>query len=303
MSANNILVSGSIVYDKIMDFPGSFIDHIVPHKIHSLSVCFLVNNLRINFGGTAGNISYNLKLLGENPIILSQAGRDFSAYRTWLKKNKISDKEIKIIKNQDTASAHIITDKNNNQITAMHLATMGVPRGITPAIIKKYQPVTLAIIAPGNINDMLAAAKIYQQFNIPYIADPGQQIPIMNARQLDFLIKKSKVLICNDYEIELIKNKMHKAKKQLRNLVDILVITYGAKGSVIYNGSGVIKIKADLPQRVVDPTGAGDAYRAGFIKGLVQAWPLAKCGELASRVAKYPVAHYGTQEHKFNFKF
>jgi len=300
MPQNNILISGSIVYDKIMDFPGKFSDHIMPNKIHSLSVCFLVNKLRVNFGGTAGNIAYNLKLLGENPIILSQAGKDFGEYKKWLKKNKISDKEIKIIKNKNTASAHIITDKSDNQITAMYLETMDVSRGITKKIIKKYFPIAVAIISPGNTEDMFEAAKGYKKFNIPYIADPGQQITIMTARQLEFLAKGAKVLMCNDYELALImKTLRHKNIETLKRLVEILVVTYGANGSIIYDRDRKIKIKACKPKKIVDPTGAGDAYRAGFIKGMVLGWSLSKCGELASRIARYPVEHYGTQEHKF----
>ncbi|MFH1890710.1 MAG: carbohydrate kinase family protein [Candidatus Kuenenbacteria bacterium] len=306
MPKKNIVVSGSICYDKIMDFPGSFSDHIMPDKIHSLSVSFVVDKMKVNFGGTAGNIAHNLKLLGESPIIFSQAGKDFSNYKKWLKKNKISDKEIKIIRSKDTTSANIITDKKDNQITALHLETMGVPCGITESLVKKYLPVFLAIIAPGNTQDMIDAAIVYKKLNIPYIADPGQQIPALTARELLFLIGGAKVLMCNDYELALItkalKHLNTEALKHIRELVDILVVTYGAKGSVIYNRNKVIKIKAYKPRKIVDPTGAGDGYRAGFIKGLVSGWDLKKCGDLASKVAKYPVEHYGTQEHTFNFK-
>ena len=153
----NIIISGSLVYDKIMDFPGRFSDHIMPDKIHSLSVSFVVNKMTVNFGGTAGNIAYNLKLLGEEPIIFSQAGDDFEDYRKWLERNQIKTDEIKLIKQKHTASAHIITDRVDNQITALHLETMGVPCGMSLVKIKKYQP-ALAIISPGNTRDMIQAA-------------------------------------------------------------------------------------------------------------------------------------------------
>jgi len=304
----NIIITGSIVYDRIMDFPGFFRDHIMPDKIHNLSVSFVVNKQKINFGGTAGNIGYNLKLLGENPIIFSQAGDDFSDYKKWLANNKISDKEIKIIKNKNTATAYIMTDKSDSQITALYLETMGVPAKVSSAKIKSYNPASV-IISPGNVQDMVETARACKKLGIPYIADPGQQIPALSARQLLFLIKGAQVLMCNDYELELINKSLkpaslagrHRSIEALKCLVEILVVTYGAKGSVIYNGSKSIKIKANKPKRIIDPTGAGDAYRAGFIKGLINGWDLKKCGELAAQIAKYPVEHYGTQEHKFKF--
>ena len=300
---NKILVSGSMAYDKIMDFDGKFGDHIMPNKIHKLSVSFVVNKMKINFGGTAGNIAYNLKMLDEEPIILSQAGQDFGEYKKWLKKNKIGDAQIKIIKGKNTAAANIITDKQDNQITALHLETMGVSSEITEAKIKKLGEIKMAIVAPGNVKDMMNSATIYKKLGIEYVADPGQQIPALTKKELEFLIKGAKVLICNDYEMELIiKILKHQNIKTLKQMVDILIVTYGAEGSVIYSDGKEIKIKAVKPKKVVDPTGAGDAYRAGLVKGMVEGLDLQKCGELASWAAKYPVEHYGTQEHKFNYK-
>lgn len=295
-----ILVSGSLAYDKILDFRGRFAEHIMPEKIHKLSVSFVVERERVNFGGTAGNIAYNLKLLGEEPVILSQAGQDFGHYEKWLIKNNINLAGIKIIKNKNTAAAHIMTDLDDNQITALHLETMGVPRVINEALIRKFWPVTMAIVSPGNIEDMLSAVRVYRKLKIPYIADPGQQIPALQKEKLRELIDGAKGLFCNDYELGLImKTLKHKNIKTLKQLVEILVVTYGADGSVIYMSGKEIKIKAVKPRRVVDPTGAGDAYRAGFIKGLVNGWDLKRCGELAAWVAKWPVEYYGTQEHNF----
>lgn len=296
-----ILVSGSLAYDRILDFNGRFAEHIMPEKIHKLSVSFVVEKERINFGGTAGNIAYNLKLLGEEPIILSQAGKDFDHYKNWLVKNKIDISGVKIIKDKNTASAHVITDLDDNQITALHLETMGIPRGISALLIKTLQPINLAIISPGNIQDMLNSTRVYKKLKIPYIADPGQQIPALSAIQLKELIGGAKALFCNDYEIELIKQKIKKSRKQIEQIVEMLVITYGAEGSVIYSEGREIKIGIVKPKKVVDPTGAGDAYRAGFIKGLISGWDLKRCGELAAWVAKWPVEYYGTQEHSFKF--
>lgn len=289
-----ILVSGSLVYDKIMDFKGKFSEHIMADKIHSLSVCFVVDKMKVNFGGTAGNIAYNLKLLGEEPVILSQAGSDFGDYKKWLMKNRITLDGLKILKDKNTTSAHIVTDLADNQITALHLETMGVASGITQRKVKTFGQIGMAIVSPGNVKDMIDAVRIYKKLGIAYIADPGQQIPALNSRELEFLIKGARALIVNDYEMELVRKKI---KKQIKNLIDILVITYGAQGSVILNKNKKIKIKAVKPKKIVDPTGAGDAYRAGFIKGLVSGWDLKKSGKFASFVAKHPVEYYGTQEH------
>ncbi len=298
-----IIVTGSLAYDKIMSFKGRLKDHIMMDKIHKLSVSFLIDNLKINFGGTAGNISYNLKLLGLEPIIISQVGDDFANYKKWLIKNKINLKNIKVIKNKKTASAYIITDKDDNQLTALHLETMAVPVGITERKIKQLGKIDLAIVAPGNKDDMLNAVKVYKKLGIEYIADPGQQIPVFNNKEMTNLIRGAKILVVNDYELDLIiKILKYKSIKTIHRLVDILVVTYGGKGSIIYSINKKIVIKAVKPKRIIDPTGAGDAYRAGLIKGLVENWELKKSGQLASWVAKYAVEHYGTQEHKFNYK-
>jgi adenosine kinase len=300
---NKILVSGSLVYDKIMDFKGKFSDHIMADKIHSLSVCFLVDKLKINFGGTAGNIAYNLKLLGEEPIILSQAGADFGDYSKWLKKNKICMDGIKLINSKNTASAHIVTDTSDNQITALHLETMGVASGINERKIKSFGRAFIGIVSPGNAEDMMSAARVYKKLGIAYIADPGQQIPALNSRELGYLVKDAYGLMCNDYELELIMKKLGlRSIKSLEKLVGFLVVTLGAKGSVIHSQGKRIKIPVIKPRRVVDPTGAGDAYRAGFIKGLSLGFDLEKSGKLGSWVAKFPVEYYGTQEHSFKFK-
>src|SRR3989338_2623467 len=299
---HKILVSGSLVYDKIMDFHGKFSDHIMPEKIHSLSVCFVVDKIKVNFGGTAGNIAYNLKLLGEEPVILSQAGADFSNYEKWLRKNRLILSGIKLLKDKNTAAAHIVTDMANNQITSLHLETMGVPCGITERKERNFGQVAMAIVAPGNTQDMLDAVRVYKKLGIPYIADTGQQIPLLSARELDFLIKNTRVLIGNDYELALIMKVLkHTSIEAIQRLVEVLVVTYGAQGSVIYSNHKQIKIKAVRPRKIVDPTGAGDGYRAGFIKGIVSGWDLKKCGELASWTAKFSVEHYGTQEHRFKF--
>jgi len=336
-----ILVSGSLVYDRIMDFPGYFRDHIMPDKIHILNVSFAVNNMRESFGGTAGNIAYNLSLLGERPKILASAGDDFAPYKKWLIKNKIDVSGVKIIKNENTASCHIITDKADNQITGFHGAAMyhsnviasgaasaergdlgkkrelsllnnltrnrlteiasssqgGTPRNDNTF----YQDGVLAIISPGNIKDMENYARIYKKNKIKYIFDPGQAITALSQNALKSGINGTEILIGNDYEIGLIIKNTGWTTNEIIDKVGILVLTMGDKGSLIYNKNKKHIIKPVKVKRAIDPTGAGDAYRAGLIKGLVNGWNLEKCGRLASVVAGFAVEKKGTQEHYFSW--
>ena len=295
----NILVSGSLVYDRIMDFPGEFKDHILPDKIHILNVSFTINKLRESFGGTAGNIAYNLSLLGEKPIILGMGGTDFFKYEKWLKNRKIDISRIGKSKKELTASAYIITDRADNQITGFYPGPLDKKYC---RVAKKIKNVKIAIVSPDAKERMLEYVKIYKKSNIPYIFDPGQQIINFSKKELKQAIIGSKVLIGNDYEIQLILKKLNINLARLGKMTEILVITKGASGSEIYSTSKIIKIPSAKPKNTSDPTGAGDAYRAGLIKGLVEGWPLEKTGRLASLVAVYTVEKYGTQTHRFSWE-
>ncbi len=303
-----ILVTGSIAYDRIMNFPGFFKNVILPEKIHILNVSFLVKGLKESFGGTAGNIAYNLSLLGLRPSLLANVGaKDFLPYQKWLLKNKIDTSKVKILPNQQTASAYIITDQADNQIAGFFPGAM-----LKPVVANskwqiangKYQ---LAVVSAQNPTDMVKLPTIFKFRKIPYIFDPGQQTTSLSSLQLKQAIVGSKVLIGNDYEISLIINKTGWAAKKLLTKTEILVTTLGAKGSVIqYRDPSVAKgdlrmtrIPPAKPKNSSDPTGAGDAYRAGLIYGLVNGWPLAKAGRLAGLVAVYTVERYGTQTHRF----
>ncbi len=327
----NILVSGSLVYDRIMDFPGYFKDHIMPDKIHVLNVSFMVNDLKESFGGTAGNIAYNLSLLGEKPSILACVGNDFNPYKKWLVKNKIDISQIKIIKNKNTSSCYITTDKSDNQITGFNPGALMCERGVAPLkrTVKSPQPPftkggnnELAIIAPGNNKDMENYASVYKKQGIKYIFDPGQQITALSAVALKRSINGAEVLIGNDYEISLIMKKIGWTLKSLIDKVGMLIITKGEKGSEIYTKNKIpltpfnsrllrdkkggvirkIKIPAVKLKKIIDPTGAGDAYRSGLIKGIIDEMPLEKIGRLASVVASFAVEKQGTQEHRFGWK-
>ncbi|UCG13342.1 MAG: carbohydrate kinase family protein [Deltaproteobacteria bacterium] len=292
-----ILVSGSLAYDRIMDFPGKFAEHILPDKIHVLNVCFVVNSLTEKFGGTAGNIAYNLALLGEHPLILATAGNDFDKYEAWLSKHELSLEGIKQIPEELTAGAYITTDLSDNQITGFNPGAMKYPSlnqfdGVNPRE-------ALAIVAPGNVEDMITYSRIYKQKEIPYIFDPGQQIAVLSGEQLNEMTTGSELLISNDYELEMIIQKTGLGKEELRSRTKTIISTLGEHGSLIYTSQQEVKIDAATASQVLDPTGAGDAYRAGLIKGMVLGKELEEAAQMGATCASYAVERYGTQEHGF----
>lgn len=294
-----VLVSGSIAYDRIMDFPGFFKDHILPDKIHMLNVSFYIQKIDEGFGGTAGNIAYNLSLLGIKPVLLGCVGEDFTPYERWLKKHNIDISKVKKFKQERTASAYIMTDQSDNQITGFYPGALDVKY---TKIVEKIKNVDLAIISPDYEKRMVAYMRAYKKLNIPYIFDPGQQLTSLEAKDILFAVKNSKVVICNDYEAQMIMNKTKISMKDFINMSKMLIITKGGKGSEIFVDKKVIKIPPAKPENTCDPTGAGDAYRAGLIKGILEGYPLEKMGRLAGLVSVYTVEKYGTQTHKFTKK-
>lgn len=294
-----ILVSGSLAFDKIMNFPGYFKDHILPDKIHNINVSFFIEKFSENFGGTAGNISYNLALLDEKPIIFSTVGNDFNEYSQRLGDIGVDVGKIRTMKNTRTALATIITDKADNQIASFCPGAMFNPY---PVKFSRALKNSIAIVSPGNMEDMVNLSDFYAKNRIPYIFDPGQQIPALSKKELKRCIKGARIFISNDYELSMVSKKTAWGEKEISDNVEILVTTLGAYGSMIKTKKGDCKIKPAKPKKIVDPTGAGDAYRAGFIKGLVEGWPLQTTGEFAGTIACYAVENYGTQNHKFNFQ-
>jgi adenosine kinase len=292
-----ILISGSLAYDRIMDFPGKFSDHILADKIHILNVCFVVNGLAEKFGGTAGNIAYTLALLGERPLILATAGSDFAKYEDWLRQHDLPLEGIRLIPEELTAGAYITTDMADNQITGFNPGAMKYPS--LYEVDHAQLPDRLAIVAPGNVEDMLSYSQSYKEHNIPYIFDPGQQITSLSAEQLTDLLSGSKLLIANDYELELIVQKTGLPRKELLKRTEAIIVTFGENGSIIIAARGEKKIGVAKPSKVLDPTGAGDAYRAGLIKGLVLGKELADAARMGATSASYAVECQGTQEHSF----
>jgi len=294
----NIIVSGSLAYDRIMDFPGHFSDHILPGKIHVLNVCFQVNGMREKFGGTAGNIAYALSLVGEKPTISAAIGHDYHRYFDWMAKNGISTDGIKIIKDEFTAGAYITTDLADNQITGFNPGAMKYSSSLD---FNKLNPDdTIAIVSPGNLEDMVNYPRVCKQRGIGYIFDPGQSLPVLAAADVAEAIDGCRILISNDYELEMIMNKTALDKKDLIRRAGTVIVTLGEKGSQIITADGEINIPVVKPRKVEDPTGAGDAYRGGLISGLVRGKDIEQSARIGSVCASFAVECYGTQEYRFS---
>lgn len=283
----NVLVTGSLAFDMIMDFPGKFADHIDTAKIHILNLSFLVDTLKKEKGGTAGNIAYNLALLKTPVSILGSAGEDFKEYQEFLKKAGVDTLQIKISPENLTSQAFIITDQADNQITAFY------PGAMSENLKLSVEASDFAVISPNDPSAMVNFAKQCQNLKIPYMFDPGMQLPRLTDQDLVTGINGAKILIGNDYEIGLIKKRLKTVK------TDILITTLGEKGSIIQTKDKTIQIASAKPKEVADPTGAGDAYRAGFLAGYLQGKDLKVSGQMGSVAACYAVEKYGTTTHSF----
>jgi adenosine kinase len=292
-----IVVSGSMAYDRIMDFPEYFADHILPDKIHVLNVCFQVNGVTENYGGTAGNIAYALKLMGESPIISAAIGKDHRRYFSWLEKIGISADGIKIIEDEFTAGAYITTDKGDNQITGFNPGAMKYSSELDFTSLDPEN--TLMIVSPGNLDDMIEYPRRCKKRGIRYIFDPGQALPVLQAEHLKEAIDDCFLLIVNDYELDLILNKTGLAKAQLLRMAKRAIVTLGERGSMLYDSGTELHIPVAKPLKVVDPTGCGDAYRGGLLSGLAAGKSLTESARLGSVCASFAVECYGTQIYSF----
>ena len=292
---SKVIVSGSIAYDRIMDYPGLFAEHILADKAHSINLSFSVEKLSVEFGGTAGNVAYSLALLGEQPEIISTAGNDFSQYKTHLRLCGIDATTVHEIPNESTAAAFILTDQGDNQIAAFHF---GAGSHAYDALVET-EGRALAIVSAGSVADMAALPEQYRRSGVRFLYDPGQAIPSLTPEALKGGMQGAHVVFTSDYEMSLITKKTGLDERAMLEHAENLIITYGGDGSRLLSRDGETKIPAVSKTQVVDPTGAGDAYRAGFIKGLILALPLVSCARLGSAVAAYAVEVYGTQAHKF----
>lgn len=293
-----ILVTGSLAFDYIMDFKGSFSEHIMPDKIHVLNLSFLLDDLRKQAGGTAGNISYSLGLLKTPVSILATAGDDFSPFEEKLKNAGVDISSIQTIPGNFTASAFIMTDKNDNQITGFYPGAMSASSKLNIGFLNPKPE--FVVISPNDPQAMLNFSLECQKLNIPYMIDPGMQLPSLDPKALSSMVNGAQILIGNDYEVGLIKKKLNINDQDITDHVKIVITTYGNQGSQIEQPNGeIIKIKAATPDANLDPTGAGDAYRAGFLAGFIKKLDLKTSAQMGAVAACYVVEKYGTTSHTF----
>ena len=289
------LICGSLAFDTIMVFQDKFKNHILPDKIHALSVAFYVPEMRREFGGTAGNIAYNLQLLDGNPLIMATVGDDFAPYQSWLTQHKLASTHIKTVAGTFTAQAFITTDTDDNQITAFHPGAMVASHENS---VNDAQGVTLAIIAPDGRDGMFQHARECFDAGIPFLFDPGQGLPMFNGEELLQFIEMADYLAVNDYESQIIQDKTGLNVQQLAAKVKALVVTLGGQGSQIYADGVCHEIPCIKAMNIVDPTGCGDAYRAGLLYGMARGWDWPTCGRLASTMGAIKIESRGGQNHK-----
>lgn len=290
------LICGSVAYDTVMVFDGRFRDHILPDKIHVLNVAFLVPGLRRNFGGCAGNIAYNLKLLGGDGLVMATVGSDFGPYEAWMRSNGLPLDRVKRIESEFTAQAYITTDLDSNQITAFHPGAMlraHENRVPTDAGIR------LGVVAPENREGMLEHAEQFAAAGIPFLFDPGQGLPMFNGEELAAFLARATWVAVNDYEGSLLAERVGAPLEQIASRVKALIVTRGAEGSRLYTGGHVIDVPVARARRVEDPTGCGDAYRAGLLYGLQRGLDWETTARIASLMGAVKIEHHGTQNHRF----
>ena len=296
-----IVVTGSLAYDYIMNFPGYFKDHILPDKVHMLSVSFLVDSMRRMRGGVAGNIAYTLALLGERPLVVATAGQDFGEYRAWMQHQGLDAAGIKLIDDEFTASCFINTDKSNNQIVAFYTGAMAQSKHLS-LLEFGLGAQDLVIISPTDPEAMSRYAEECRTHGIPFLFDPGKQTPRLDSEQILAGLTGASVLVGNDYEFGMMAQKTGKSEAELIASAPLTVVTRGEQGSTIYtsqtNGQGLHIPVASIAD-VIDPTGAGDAYLGGLVFGLARQFPLEVTGRVAALAAAYAIEHRGGQEHTY----
>jgi adenosine kinase len=290
------LICGSVAYDTIMVFPDRFRTHILPDKLHMLNVAFLVPQMRREFGGCAGNIAYNLKLLGETGYPMGGIGSDFGPYSEWMKKVGVSEKYLVTIPEEHCPQAFITTDIEDNQITAFHPGAMNHSYRIK---VPANDGISIGVIAPDSREGMLQHAEQFKAANIPFIFDPGQAMPLFAGDDFKRFISISDWLAVNDYEWALLQERTGWTAADCTKHVKALIITRGAEGSVIHANGKVYQIPCAKAREVLDPTGCGDAYRAGLIHGILRGLDWETTGRIASLMGAIKIAVRGTQNHTF----
>jgi adenosine kinase len=288
------LICGSIAYDTIMVFKDFFKNHILAEKIHILNVAFLVPDMRRELGGCAGNIAYNLRMLGGNPLIMATVGDDCQPYASRLENLGLNQSHVRRVAGTYTAQAFITTDLADNQITAFHPGAMNFSHENHVGDAKE---VALGIVAPDGRDGMLQHAREFHEAGIPFMFDPGQGLPMFNGDELMGFIQKAAYVAVNDYECQLLLERTSLSLEALTKLVEGLIVTQGADGSVIYSRGREIRIPSVKAEQVIDPTGCGDAYRAGLLYGLAKGMDLESAGRLGSLMGALKIAQRGGQNH------
>jgi adenosine kinase len=294
--AGRALICGSLAFDTIMVFGDRFANHILPDKIHMLSVSFLVPQLRREYGGCAGNIAYNLALLGDVGVPMATVGRDFDPYREWMAVNGVPTEHVRVVDSEHTAQAFITTDLDDNQITAFHPGAM---QHSHLNQVGEAAGVTLGIVAPDGREGMIRHAEQFAAAGIPFIFDPGQGLPMFGREELERFVAQARWVTLNDYEWQLVQQKTGWTVAGLLERVAALIVTHGAGGSTIHTREGALEIPAAPVSAVVDPTGCGDAYRAGLLHGLLHGLDWRATGHIASVLGAIKIESRGTQNHRF----
>ncbi len=289
------LICGSFAFDTIMNFEGRFAEQILPDQLHILNVSFLVPSLRRDFGGCAGNIAYSLKLLGGEPLPMATLGQDGQTYMDRLKRLNISSQFIKEVPDAYTAQAMIMTDRDNNQITAFH------PGAMNQAHLNEIDAshnIKVAIIAPDGKEAMIKHAQQLFDLKIPFVFDPGQGLPMFNAEELKRFIEQATWVTVNDYEAKMLEERVGQSVAEMSKSLKGLMVTLGAQGCQIWENGQSTLVAPVQAQQVLDPTGCGDAWRGALLFGLEQNWPLEKCAQLGNKLGALKIAHQGPQNYQ-----
>lgn len=296
IASRRALICGSVAFDTIMVFQGRFKEHILPDKIHMLNVSFLVPQMRREFGGCAGNIAYNLRLLGDTGLPMATVGKDFGLYEDWMKHTGVPQDYIKLIETEHTAQGFVTTDLDDNQIWAFHPGAMQRSHDNK---VGSAKDVAIGIVAPDGRDGMIQHAADFAAANIPFIFDPGQGLPLFNGDDLRAFINQATWVAVNDYEWQMLQEKTRLSAQEIVQNVEALIVTRGAEGSVIYTKGREIHIPTAKAREVVDPTGCGDAYRAGLLHGLLHGLDWETTGHIASLLGALKIESRGTQNHTF----
>jgi len=291
-----IIVTGSIAYDYLMSFPGKFTEHLLPEHMARVSLSFLVDTMDKRRGGCAPNIAYTLALLGERPRLMGTAGQDFADYRQWLEAAGVDTSLVSDVPDKFTASFFCSTDEDGNQIASFYTGAMANAGELS---FRTAGECDLAIISPNDPGAMVQYAEECRTLGIPFIWDPGQQCARMSGDELRDGLTGATVVVCNDYEFELIRQKTGLDEAAVLELAEGLVVTRGEAGSSVYDRSGRADVPAVVPHRIVDPTGVGDAFRGGFMKGISEGLERVRCAQMGSVAAAYALEHLGGQSHSY----